>query len=46
MESQGLHVLRVPNLELSGALEAFAEIVWLNCVERSGKSTRGSSPSP
>ena len=46
MESQGLHVLRVPNLELNGALEQFAEFVWLKCVERSEKSTRSPDPSP
>jgi very-short-patch-repair endonuclease len=46
MESQGLYVLRVPNLELNGALEQFLKLVWQICVERSGSVTRSSGPSP
>jgi very-short-patch-repair endonuclease len=46
LESQGHFVLRVPNLELDGALDSFWEAVFHKCVERTGKCTRSAGPSP
>ena len=37
LNSQGLLVLRVPNLELAQALEEFLEMVWRTCNERIAK---------